>query len=276
VAFVFALVVVALVLRPIVAARKAASARALQAAVAARQTLLALQQAAQLQADCLAHTDRSDMIVLSTDRSDIDGAFIGAFNDGYWFFDNAHPAGDPGRGATAWYQASVLWSNAFHLTQPYNGQPKATVFLHGRHAQGRPDRLVAVEAVCDDTARFSYSVLVPGSPPLATWVHLQTPALEKFFDNRRPLFRLYAGQPSNDDPAAFTIRCVSQDGWPTPDDSIDGRLNADDTVTLTPRRGYMPASDWQLLAPDGQPSTSWSSPLRDRFGGGPEVPATRP
>ncbi len=211
-----------------------------------------LQATSQLQTDCLNHVDRPDLVVLSTSRADVD-ASLNTLVDGHWSRENG--AADVGSAATAWYRESCAWHRAVELTGTYtSGRPGGTVFLHARHAPGHTDRLVAIEAGCDDIARFSYTVIVPGPKPFAMPIHMRVPTLIKFV-HRPNGFRVYAGQPDPADPAAFTIRCVSQDDRPSPDDSIDGRLNADDTVTLTPRRRFIPVSDWERLGPNGQPTT---------------------
>jgi hypothetical protein len=149
-------------------------------------------------------------------------------------------------------------------------------FLHERHTAGGLSRLIAVDVTGDaHDVIFRYSIIIPGRAQLNNQANVQVPLLRKFLFGD---FRIYAGQPDPADPAAFTIRCVTLSPKTHAvkcDEMLDGRLNNDGTLSLVPRRGYVPISDWFMLRPSGDSILPPPSPLRKRYGGGPQTPATR-
>jgi hypothetical protein len=124
---------------------------------------------------------------------------------------------------------------------PHAGNP-AVVFLHERISPAGHRRLVCISYAPEGgmfnpafIEGFDYS---PGVVTPATWTappHLATDAI--FFDVRGvysrhpPMVRIFAGQADPLDPAHFTIRYQM---WGQ-DDVLDGRLQDDDQIVLTPR-----------------------------------------
>jgi hypothetical protein len=233
-----------------------------------RQVQQQVQQRLAWQAQCLVHTDPPTQLVFAA------GKTLGkTTNDEMWAKDDRLVTGSWEAVASiplAWHQALTFRMH----NSPDSGT--GNIFLHERHTAGGLSRLIAVDVAGDaHDVIFRYSIIVPGRAQLNNQAQVQVPILRKFvFDD----FRIYAGQPDPADPAAFTIRCVRvspQTQAVKVDEMLDGRLNNDGTLSLVPRRGYMPISDWEILNPTGAPLTPWSSPLRNVYGGGPQTPATR-
>ena len=123
-----------------------------------------------------------------------------------------------------------------------SGSAGAIIFLHERISSAGHRRLVCVNYAPDtDTftpgfiQAYNYEACVI-SP--ATWKRPITCAPGSYTVNvksswppRPPLMRVYAGQVDPADPAHFTIRYQM---WGQ-EDMLDGRLQDDDQVTLTPR-----------------------------------------
>jgi len=230
-----------------------------------RQVQQQVQRRLAWQADCLTHADPPDQLVFAAGK-----ALGKAIADEMGGKDNRQVTGSE----EAWASIPLAWHQeiTFRMRNaPNNGT--GTVFLHERHTPGGPSRLIAVDVSGDAHAViFRYSIIVPGRAQLNNRANVRIPILRKFvFDD----LRLYAGQPDSADPAAFTIRCVRvspQTGEVKMNEMLDGRLNGDGTLSLTPRRGYIPTSDWEIITPAGPPLTPWSSPLRKVYGGGPQTP----
>jgi len=105
----------------------------------------------------------------------------------------------------------------------------ALVFLHERHAAGRPPRIVLVEYVPREGAAVIV-LIVPARinrPAKVLPLSLQRLGPQSFLAD----VRFYAGQPDPADASRFTIR-YECDGVTH---RVDGFLNADDTVTMTER-----------------------------------------
>jgi hypothetical protein len=124
----------------------------------------------------------------------------------------------------------------------------AIIFLHQRISPGGHRRLICV-SYAPDTDTFqpafirSYDYDTYTATP-ATWTRpMGVPPMygdgfdvKSGYPRHAPLVRVYAGQPDADDPAHFTVRYQM---WGQ-EDVLDGRLQDDDEVTLTPR--HLP--DW--------------------------------
>jgi len=122
------------------------------------------------------------------------------------------------------------------------GGPGAIIFLHERISPAGHRRLVCV-IYTPDTERFQpqfiegydYNtfVAVPATltQPLAFMLRGYDIDVESVYTRTPPLVRVYAGQPDPSDPAHFTIRYQI---WGQ-EDTLDGRLQDDDQVTLKSR-----------------------------------------
>jgi hypothetical protein len=130
---------------------------------------------------------------------------------------------------------------------PSSGGAPAIIFLHERVSPVGHHRLVCVTYGPDTNtfqpafiAGYDYDTCV-ASP--ATWTRPIASAQRGYlidvlsgYPRTAPLVRIYAGQPDPGDPAHFTVRYQM---WGQ-EDVLDGRLQDDDQVTLTPR--HLP--DW--------------------------------
>jgi hypothetical protein len=125
------------------------------------------------------------------------------------------------------------------------GGPSAIIFLHERISPAGHRRLVYVSyapGTLDFQPAFieGYNYDTSAASP-ATWTSPLSYASRFYaidvlsgYPRVPPLVRVYAGQPDPNDPAHFTIRYQI---WGQ-EDTLDGRLQDDDQVTLTPR--HMP------------------------------------
>ena len=118
----------------------------------------------------------------------------------------------------------------------------AVAFLHERWSRAGHRRLISVLYFPDsDTAmpgavrawNYSVQVVTPATSVAALRLSQQILKIEppRSWPQPPPLVRMFAGQPDPADPAHFTIRYQM---WGQ-EDVLDGRLNDDDSVTLTPR-----------------------------------------
>jgi hypothetical protein len=122
------------------------------------------------------------------------------------------------------------------------GAPGAIIFLHERISPAGHRRLLCVSYGPDPTtfqpefiAGFDYdaSAATPATltkPPSFAQRAYAIDVLSAYV-RTPPLVRVYAGQPDPTDPAHFTIRYKI---WGK-EDTLDGRLQDDDQITLTPR-----------------------------------------
>jgi len=118
-------------------------------------------------------------------------------------------------------------------------------FLHERQSPAGHRRLVTVTAGGSLTHLYNgpprpillwegnYEVLIPSG---LTTSDCEIAKYDEFNVGRTlwhaPQLRVYAGQPDPNDPAHFTIRYQM---WGQ-EDVLDGRLNDDETITLSPRK----------------------------------------
>jgi hypothetical protein len=123
-----------------------------------------------------------------------------------------------------------------------NANGAAIIFLHELVSPAGHRRLVCVSYAPDTPtfqpafiAGFDYDTC---SAAPATWTRPIIPAPRSYFidvlsgyPRHPPLVRVYAGQPDPNDPVHFTVRYQI---WGQ-EDVLDGRLQDDDEVTLTPR-----------------------------------------
>jgi serine/threonine protein kinase len=204
-------------------------------------------------AACLVHSDSPDTLVFSSDGEPAES------KPGEGRFFVAQGSVFP-RDKWPWMTRVLAWSSLRDNTKD------GTAFLGVRRTANGLSRLVAVDLVDNDSnVEFVVSALKTDPTAGGTELHA-VHFIRKFISANDPL-RIYAGQPSPDDPAAFTIRLVTK----AREETLEGRLLNDGLVTLKPRRGYMPATNWDLLAGPGQPLTPWGSALRDIYGGGPQT-----
>jgi len=143
---------------------------------------------------------------------------------------------------------------------------RANIFLGSLWADST-QRLVAVDVIATDSNTLEFSVSSLSADPR---VQFHATVLRKFIPEsiKAPL-RIYAGQATGGGQriADFCVRIVQGDV----DERLDGRLMPDGSIRLTPRRGYMPISDWEVLKAPNTPVTRWDSALRDIYGGGPQT-----
>jgi hypothetical protein len=123
------------------------------------------------------------------------------------------------------------------------GPAYAVIFLHERISPGGHHRLVCV-TYAPNTDMFQPSFIQAynydawvASPakwtgPITVMPTSTDVEVKSDYARRPPLVRVYIGQSDPNDPSHFTIRYQM---WGQ-DDVLDGRLQDDDQVTLTPRR----------------------------------------
>lgn len=144
------------------------------------------------------------------------------------------PAGPIGayRRPSTWIDLqSSMQGGCYHYACP---------FLHSRTAAGQPTRIVAVQVAgeilgpADQQFRVWPEALDWSWPPKPHWPPEVTPTTGlTLWVKRHEPFTVYAGQPDPADSSHFTIGYTA--GGKT--GTIDGRLKADGTVTLTIRDG---------------------------------------
>ena len=122
--------------------------------------------------------------------------------------------------------------------------PGAVVFLHERVSPAGNRRLVMVRYFPErDTFtsgfisgyNFDFEVVTPATlsrPPVAAAPRLYMIDVLSGWPRHPPMVRVYAGQPDARDPSHFTIRYQM---WGQ-EDVLDGKLDDQDQITLTPRR----------------------------------------
>jgi hypothetical protein len=136
-----------------------------------------------------------------------------------------------------------FWARGYVAGGPSIGGPASIIFLHERVSPSGHRRLVCLGylPVCNTfqpafIPGFDYVVCVvrpvtwTGQPVLAP-PHGYAIEVKSSFPRHPPLVRVYAGQPDPTDSSHFTVRYRI---WGQ-EDLLDGRLQDDDTITLTPR-----------------------------------------
>lgn len=202
------------------------------------------------QRQCLRYEAPPDQVVYDEDPAAVEAM---AGRDGY----NMIP--DPSRGRLASAQAYVptCW-------QRFHAESGATLFLHERHAGAGgtgPARVVAVERPPGGWLPFGHpldlqvSVIAPVGltgtpsdcqPPYELKRLLRTLRTSGFpIYIQGPPVRFYAGQVDPADLSHFTIRYAigGQSG------TVDGWLQADDTVRIQIRDGPAKDSAWNQVVP---------------------------
>jgi hypothetical protein len=224
----------------------------------------------ELQAQCLRHTDPPDQIIFASSKNQRDKMHLD------WAMQRFTGGDSEARGVVP-----LAWDQEINLrTGIWAEGAMGTALVHELHCRNGISRLVGVDiADGQNNVLFLCSVIAPGRTQLSNRVGIRMPMLRRFIETAED-FRVFAAQLDPSDPAAFAIPCAVTGTihGKTLDiqEIVDGRLNPDGTVSLTPRVGFDPHSLWELVDSTGQPLTPWNSPLRKQYGGGPRFPIVPP
>ena len=229
-----------------------------------------------LQANCLNEIRAPNVVVLSSPAINQDSEFDGKY------YSTVVVSGWGDDQKRTWASYFEDWEEEMMLRRGTTSFPLdwGTVLLHERHTLGGSSRLVSIEARTGGSGGqtiFYYSVITPGASQAKNTQHVRIPCLHDFvFDGEE--YRVFAGQIDTNNAARFTIHVQTnykeKGRGKVLEEDLVGTLNADDTVSIVPNRGYMPETAWEILKPDGQPLTPWNSPMRKIYGGGPQTSST--
>lgn len=201
------------------------------------------------QRQCMRYTASADEVVYEEDPANVarylggrDGAYVA-----YPLARGASPDTTPVKTVAAAARMPTCWQRFTALVPPkipqLGAMSGAILFLHERTSPAGHRRLVCVRYYAEtysfttafiDAYNCQRAVFAPGTWTLPPAESARVTMIDVIsgFPRHPPRVRIYAGQADPDDASHFTIRYQM---WGQ-EDVLDGRLDDNDNVTVTPRK----------------------------------------